>query len=71
MITKSSRPFSEELIKAFKRLLNAAGSYSADNLNIKVAIENYPELLKKREIKTAGILVVTSNKGLATIVNNI
>lgn len=66
---KSSRPFSEELIKAFKRLLNAAGGYSADNLNIKVAIENYPELLKKREIKTAGILVVTSNKGLAGAYN--
>lgn len=66
---KASRPFSDELITAFKRLLAAAGDYSADGIKIKTAIENYPELLKKREIKTAGILVITSNKGLAGAYN--
>lgn len=66
---KSGRPFSDELIKAFKKLLGAVSDYSSDGLTIKVAIENYPELLKKREVKTAGLLVVTSNKGLAGAFN--
>lgn len=66
---KAGRPFSDELIKAFKKLLAAVGDYSSDGLSIKVAIENYPELLKKREIKAAGVLVITSNKGLAGAFN--
>lgn len=69
---KAARPFSQELIKAFKKLLAQLGETSADmgeNRNIKVPIENYPQLLKRREIKTAGILVITSNKGLAGAYN--
>lgn len=66
---KSGRPFSDELIKAFKKLLGAVSDYSSDGVTIKVAIENYPELLKKREVKTAGLLIVTSNKGLAGAFN--
>lgn len=66
---KAGRPFSDELIKAFKKLLAAIGSSSEDGRNIKFAIENYPQLLKKREVKTAGLLVVTSNKGLAGAYN--
>lgn len=66
---KAARPFSDELIKAFKKLLSAVGDYSNDGTKFKLAIENYPELLKKREVKTVGILVVTSNKGLAGAYN--
>jgi len=66
---KASRPFSEELINAFKKLLAAVSDYSSSGINFKNPIENYPELLKKREVKTAGILVVTSNKGLAGAYN--
>lgn len=66
---KSGRPFSDELIKAFKKLLRVVSDYSSDGLHIKVAIENYPELLKKREIKTVGLLIITSNKGLAGAFN--
>lgn len=66
---KAARPFAEELIKAFRKLLVSIGSYTSAGLNIKFAIENYPELLKRREFKTAGILVVTSNKGLAGAYN--
>lgn len=66
---KAGRPFSDELIKAFKKLLNAVSNYSDNGTKIKLSIENYPELLKKREVKTAGILVVTSNKGLAGAYN--
>lgn len=66
---KAGRPFSDELIKAFKKLLAAIGNSSEDGRNIKLAMENYPQLLKKREVKTAGLLVVTSNKGLAGAYN--
>ncbi len=66
---KAARPFSEELIKAFKKLLSAIGDYSNEGLKFKISLENFPELLKKRKIKTVGILVVTSNKGLAGAYN--
>lgn len=66
---KAGRPFSDELIKAFKKLLKAVGTFSNEGLNINLPIENYPELLKERDIKTAGILVITSNKGLAGAYN--
>lgn len=66
---KAARPFSQELIMAFKKLLAQLGDVSSATPNIKVPIENYPELLKRREIKTAGILVITSNKGLAGAYN--
>lgn len=66
---KAARPFSDELIRAFRKLLTAVGNYSPEGTNFKLPIENYPELLKKREIKTVGILVVTSNKGLAGAYN--
>lgn len=66
---KSARPFSQELIIAFKKLLAQLGDVSADRPNIKVPIENYPQLLKRREVKTAGILIITSNKGLAGAYN--
>lgn len=66
---KAGRPFSDELIKAFKKLLIAIGESFEDSTHIKLAIENYPQLLKRREVKTAGFLVVTSNKGLAGAYN--
>ena len=66
---KAARPFAQELIHAFGRLLGALGDYSSNGVKIKLAIENYPELLKKRKVKTVGILVITSNKGLAGAYN--
>lgn len=66
---KAARPFSDELIKAFRKLLNEVGTSIGNGISIKVPIENYPELLKKREVKTAGLLVITSNKGLAGAYN--
>lgn len=66
---KAGRPFSDELIKLFKTLLASVGSDLTPNLKVSAPINNYPELLKKREVKTAGLLVVTSNKGLAGAYN--
>ena len=66
---KSSRPFTTELNSMFKKLLDSVGVYSAQTLKIKSAIDNYPELLQVRELKTAGLLIITSNKGLAGAYN--
>ena len=66
---KASRPFTAELNSMFKKLLNSVGSYSAETLKIKSAIDNYPELLRPREVKSVGILVITSNKWLAGAYN--
>ena len=66
---KASRPFTAELNTMFKKLLNSVGTYSASTLKIKSAIDNYPVLLQPRPLKTAGLLVLTSNKGLAGAYN--
>lgn len=66
---KASRPFTTELNTMFKKLLNSVGTYSASTLKIKSAIDNYPALLQPRPLKTAGLLVLTSNKGLAGAYN--
>jgi F-type H+-transporting ATPase subunit gamma len=66
---KASRPYTKELIGMFQKLLNSVSSYSSDTLKIKYAIDDYPALLQKREVKRVGILVMTSNKGLAGAYN--
>lgn len=66
---KASRPFTVELNSMFKKLLNSTSYYSSSTLKIKSAIDNYPELLKVRDVKTVGLLVITSNKGLAGAYN--
>lgn len=66
---KMARPFTKELVLMFKKLLNSVGTYSSQSLKIKHAIDNYPELLQIREIKSVGLLVITSNKGLAGAYN--
>ena len=66
---KLSRPFTGELVSMFKKLLDSAGNYSIQGLKVKSAIDNYPELLQVRDIKTVGLLVITSNKGLAGAYN--
>lgn len=66
---KASRPFTAELNNMFKKLLNSVGAYSSSTLKIKTAVDNYPELLQVRPVKTVGMLVITSNKGLAGAYN--
>lgn len=67
---KAARPFAKALSEAFTRALASSdGNYSPAGLKIERAIDNYPELLKVRYIKTVGLLVITSNKGLAGAYN--
>ena len=65
----SARPFSRALGEAFVKVLGSMNANSVSALKIERAIDNYPVLMQKRELKTAGILVVTSNKGLAGAYN--
>lgn len=65
----TSRPYTRELVSMFQKLLNSVTEFSSDSLKIKSAIDDYPALLRTREIKSIGILVMTSNKGLAGAYN--
>ncbi len=66
---KASRPFTTELNLMFSKLLNSIGNIDDCSIKVKNAVDNYPCLLKKRPIDEAGILVITSNKGLAGAYN--
>lgn len=67
---KAARPFAKAIAQAFSRALASSdGDFSGAGLKIERAIDNYPELLKTRYIKTVGLLVITSNKGLAGAYN--
>ena len=66
---KASRPFTENLNILFKKMLTYVTDFDASTLKIKSPIDNYPELLKVREVKAVGLLVNTSNKGLAGAYN--
>lgn len=66
---KATRPFTKELLTMFKRMLATIGAVQDNNEKYEQAINNYPALLTRREIKTEGIVVVTSNKGLAGAYN--
>ena len=65
----SARPFSKALAEAFAKVLSSVENFSSAGLKIERAIDNYPVLMQKREQKTAGILVITSNRGLAGAYN--
>ena len=66
---KANRPFSAELGKMFYRILSSVGEYTTQGLKTQRAIDNYPKLLEKRETKTVGLLLISSNKGLAGAYN--
>ena len=66
---KSARPFATMLVDVFKRMLSACGTCESSELNLKSAIEDYPALLTKRPVDSVGLLVITSNKGLAGAYN--
>ena len=66
---KASRPFTESLNTIFKKMLTYVSDFSTSTLRIKSPIDNYPALLKVREVKAVGLLINTSNKGLAGAYN--
>ena len=67
---KAARPFSDELLHLFRKMLATVNEYSSHGLKVERALDNYAELIKPREVKAEGLLVITSNKGLAGAYNN-
>ena len=68
-MVKASRPFTNELNTMFAKLIEATGEVQEQDLRINKAVDNYPSLLKQRPIDEVGILILTSNKGLAGAYN--
>jgi len=66
---KASRPYTKELVSMFQKLVNSVSAFSSETLKIKSAIDDYPALLSTREVKNVGILVISSNRGLAGAYN--
>ena len=68
-LLKASLPYSSELLKMIQRLMAAKPLIEKSQKKYTKANDNYPELLNQRDLKTVGILVVTSDKGLAGAYN--
>ena len=66
---KAARPFSDELLHLTRKMLATVGELSTVGLKVEKGLDNYPELLTRREVKSEGLLVITSNKGLAGAYN--
>lgn len=66
---KASRPFTYELEKVFYRLLHSISDIETKETNFKEPLNNYPVLLQERPIKRVGLLIMSSNKGLAGAFN--
>lgn len=66
---KAARPFSDELLHLFRKMLGTVDEHSTCGLKVERGLDNYPELLRRREVKSEGLLVITSNKGLAGAYN--
>ena len=62
---KASRPFTFELYKMFSWIYEHTQNEELGQSNTKNCLEDYSALFEKREVKTVGIIVVSSNKGLA------
>ena len=66
---KAARPFSDELLNLIRKMLATVSELSLNGLKVERGLDNYPELLTRREVKSEGLLVITSNKGLAGAYN--
>ena len=62
---KASRPFTFELYKMFCWAYKQTLKDKCEKIKTEHSIDNYSALLCKREIQTVGVVVISSNKGLA------
>ena len=62
---RASRPFTLELYKMFSWVYKEATKDQIEKLKNVSGLENYPALLEKRNVKSIGLVIVSSNKGLA------
>ncbi len=64
-MVKMSRPFTYELYRMFIMVYKEIGKSKFDEIKTKSAINNYPALLNARDVDTVGLVIISSNKGLA------
>ena len=62
---KMSRPFSMELFRTFVEIYGSIEDKEFETVKSANPLDNYPVLLKARPIKTVGLVIISSNKGLA------
>ncbi len=62
---RASRPFTLELYKMFCFAYKETIKNKCDKIKTKTNIENYPSLLEKRDVNSVGVVIISSNKGLA------
>ena len=66
---KASRPFTKSMVEMLYRLLKTVKDYPEDEVKPSTPSQNWRVLLEKRNTKNVGILVISSDKGLAGAYN--
>ena len=66
---KASRPFTKSMVEMLYRLLKTVKDYPEDEVKPSKPSQNWRILLEKRNTKNVGILVISSDKGLAGAYN--
>ena len=66
---KASRPYSNELARCFTKLIASKPEIDKEKVTSLNPLDNYPELLKARKLETVGLMIITSDKGLAGAYN--
>ena len=68
---KKARPYSVSVKSVLEKMLEVIDDTAyVENFNIPDPIENYPKIIAQRNERTVGLLVLTSNKGLAGAYNS-
>lgn len=62
---KMARPFALELFRTFVEIYGSIEDKKFEKIVSDNPLDNYPVLLKEREIKGIGLVIISSNKGLA------
>ena len=62
---KTSRPFTLELYEMFCWAYKETLKNKCDKIKTQNNIDNFPALLEKRDVKSVGLVIISSNKGLA------
>ena len=66
---KASRPFTKSMVEMLYRLLKTVKDYPEDEIKPSKPSQNWRVLLEQRNTKNVGILVISSDKGLAGAYN--
>lgn len=66
---KASRPFTKEMTEMLYKILNVVDTYTEEEKKPKKPSQNWRVLLENRKTKNVGLLIISSDKGLAGAYN--